>query len=632
MFPISPLIAYALFPAVMMAPFHLMTCLEQTISRHFPTGHVIVFSLPSEEISTPRRSIHNANEKIVSISDVIAYVSNKTKLPLLISTDSQEFERDIPEPQHGYVIFLFPEEDILDSLEIQIEALRSYTFSYNRRGRFVVVVLDGWLGKSQTLAKDILITLWKMDNIVNSVVMIRTSGDIENTSDEEHFGLYDVYTLFPYQSEHCGESEDVVLVGQWTPANGFENSDTLFPEKVPPDLRGCIWTAEISYSPPYGFLNNYTDVNGNVAYELEGVNSVFLQFASRGMNFSLRFVKWLSLNDWYVRMTNANVISIGYNALSPQLCSFADVTVPHFYISIDLYVPRALRNAVSGNFLQVFSVLVWSLLVLLLILVAVLFRSYQRDETSLSRAPFSECLLKAWAVHLSVSVDCASKKPEFRVFFILFVLYCFAVNTIFQSFFTSFLVEPGFEKQIETIEDLNQRDMPLFLTDGMKLFEYFTGFSLSEKFKTVESCSDTTKCLENVCNRRSGAVLVEKHFAEYQQALAGVGDDQKLYNIWTVVSFFLVFTFRKGLPLQERFNSFIHKCLESGLPHRYYCELIRNITIENVNRNLESTDLFIAFNLAHLKMCFLLLGLGYVVSLFVFISERNSTLMCKRGH
>ncbi|PSN30757.1 hypothetical protein C0J52_25967 [Blattella germanica] len=148
--------------------------------------------------------------------------------PLLISKDSQSTDADIPQPHHGYVIFLLPDEDIITSVEGQIDTLQTFSFSYNWRAKFIIVVLLENNDEPHSVSKEILNTIWIKDNIVNAVVIVR-AVNIHKAPKNEEKELYDIYSLFPFRSEYCGESNDTDL-DQWTLSEGFLNGNELMPK------------------------------------------------------------------------------------------------------------------------------------------------------------------------------------------------------------------------------------------------------------------------------------------------------------------------------------------------------------------------------------------------------------------
>ncbi|PSN33897.1 hypothetical protein C0J52_09549 [Blattella germanica] len=87
---------------VMMTSLQMMMCLEEIITRNFPSGEVIVFSLPSNVSDTEPRhlhSTHDVSDDITFINSLIAQVNDKTKWPLVISPKPQSVDAIIPEPQ-----------------------------------------------------------------------------------------------------------------------------------------------------------------------------------------------------------------------------------------------------------------------------------------------------------------------------------------------------------------------------------------------------------------------------------------------------------------------------------------------------------------------------------------------------
>jgi hypothetical protein len=63
----------------------------------------------------------------------------------------------------------------------------------------------------------------------------------------------------------------------------------------------------------------------------------------------------------------------------------------------------------------------------------------------------SHRLYNAWAISMGVSVTQLPTTSKLRVFFLIYVCYCFAMSTVFSAFFVSYFVEPRYGKKIETL-------------------------------------------------------------------------------------------------------------------------------------------------------------------------------------
>jgi hypothetical protein len=60
---------------------------------------------------------------------------------------------------------------------------------------------------------------------------------------------------------------------------------------------------------------------------------------------------------------------------------------------------------------------------------------------------------------MGVSVPQMPRTTNLRVLFFVFVCYCFAMSTVFQAFFTSFLVASGYGKEIASFDQAMHSDL-----------------------------------------------------------------------------------------------------------------------------------------------------------------------------
>ncbi|PSN33218.1 Ionotropic receptor 710 [Blattella germanica] len=601
------LLIVVFIPMMLMTPLNVMICLQEIISKEFRPGEVLVFSLPS--------TIPVGDMWI--IDEAISNISSKEMWSLMISTDSQSTDADIPEPHHGYVIFLLPEETIITSLEGQIENLQTFSFSYNRRAKFIIVVLLDVNDDPHTLSKEILNTIWIKDNIVNAVVIVR-AVDIHYAQIDEDTKLYDIYSLFPFRSEYCGESNDTHLLDQWTLSEGFLNGTELMPEKLPNDLLGCVLLIYVYPVPPYVFIEeNYIDTE--VSYDFDGLTLVFLNFISEAMNFSTKFIIDKGWDGVIRRLMEGRGISVGAIVMIPQMYSYADLSVPYAYTDYLLYVPCAKKNPLSGNFLKVFFTSVWLISVMVLFIVSTLFFILQKNEFNLDGYnTFSSCILNVWAVFLSVSVPCMPTATQFRIFFFLFLCFCFALNTVFQSFFTSYLIDTGYGKQIESIEDLNEMGVTFLSNEFINYGEQITGLSFLSNFKYIKYCDSYRECCMEMLKYRNSSVLEEKFKVEYYASILGVDN---LCTIWRYDKTRIVIAVSRGHPVLDKFNYFIQKCLENGFLERYWSIFLWRNKVVNVNKENEEIFSYSSFGLKHLQICFSFLVIGHILSIFTLCSE-----------
>ncbi|PSN30752.1 hypothetical protein C0J52_25970 [Blattella germanica] len=581
-------------PVAIMTPLNIMICLEEIISKQFRPGEVIVFSLPS---TIP-------DEDMLIIDGAISNISSKEKWPLLISSDSQSTDADIPEPQNGYVIFLVPDEDLLTCLEIQIETLQTFSFSYNRRGKFIIVVVLEEFEDSHILSNEILNTVWNKDNIVNAVVIIRAMVKYDATMNQDR-EVYGIYSLFPFQSEHCGEFNNSDLLDQWTLSEGFLKGNDLMPEKLPKDLLGCFLHIDIYNIPPLVFISNYSDTKAS--YDIDGIILVFLNFISEAMNFSIKFEIDKGWNSIYERLLEGRCIAVGGYIMVPHSFSYADVPIPYLYGDFLLYVPCAKKNPSSGNVLKVFSTVVWLLSLSVLLLVSVLFFILQRNDSTLfCYNTLPSCVLNAWAVFLSASVPGMPTGSMFRIFFFLFVCFCFALNTVFQSF----LRHPGNEKQIENIDDLNEMGVTFLFNDFINFVEQLTGNKFVSDFKYTKHCEPYDECCKEMLKFENCSILENHLKVEYYASVVRV---DRLCTVWRYERAAMVFLMSRGHPILASFNYLIEECFENGFFERYWSLILWSNRVMHITDETEDVFYYSTFGLDHLQICFSFLAIGYIL-------------------
>jgi hypothetical protein len=103
---------------------------------------------------------------------------------------------------------------------------------------------------------------------------------------------------------------------------------------------------------------------------------------------------------------------------------------------------------------------------------------------------------------MAVSVPQQPTTSTLRVFFFLYVCFCFAISTVFQAFFVSYLVEPMYEKKLETLDELLQSDVVYSIHPSVSFVKGYPNIpefvDFVEQKRLKEDCSDLRKCVERM--------------------------------------------------------------------------------------------------------------------------------------
>jgi hypothetical protein len=227
-----------------------------------------------------------------------------------------------------------------------------------------------------------------------------------------------------------------------------------------------------------------------------------------------------------------------------------------------------------------------------------------------------------------VSVPQQPTASGLRVFFFLYVCFCFAISTVFQAFFVSFLVEPNYEKRLETLDDLLHSDVVYGYHPALKLlqdtFDYPEFVKFQEKKELQEDCSDNRKCIERMITQRDIATLSSQTYATYVALKMGTVDVGKLICSLDEreISGTLAVLFKKGNPLLDQFNILMRRYLEAGLQEKLRSEQRHQASLQGRGAIGEAAgDVFFPVSVSHLKPAFAVLLVGIVLSSVVFIGE-----------
>jgi len=389
---------------------------------------------------------------------------------------------DTPVLHHSYILFVWNEEAgrYNETLENQLEILK-YSTSWNPRGNFLVVVTDSHHEPAHLLAAHICSVLWEVARIVNVVILIPNqfpyrSLHAMNSTKTTAADRLNLYTWFPFKFGRCGEVQDIILIDEWLFENNgrFSENVHLYLAKFPKDLMGCpIKLATIGFSPYVIMTRKYTQNDGSIPYEMTGLSVEILKFVCDVMNLTTIFLapsQGMNVES-YVKVIGEfedglSDVIVGTIPLIPFiLTSTFDHSIPYLHSQYKLFAPCPKAIPGTEKILTIFSLSVWLTIGLVLLLTTAVFWCagngpcrplYNETHTYQS---LSYSFQNAWAVFVGVSVPQQPTNSSLRFFFFLYVCFCFAISTIFQAFFVSYLVEPNYEKKIETFDELLESDL-----------------------------------------------------------------------------------------------------------------------------------------------------------------------------
>jgi hypothetical protein len=201
--------------------------------------------------------------------------------------------------------------------------------------------------------------------------------------------------------------------------------------------------------------------------------------------------------------------------------------------------------------------------------------------------------------------------------------HCLAVNTVFQAYLTTFLVDPGFEKSI---------------TSGTKYgfsSTYFDrNFNDKANSKDVEilrnriDCEDVVTCLLWTAKYRNISSICDPRWVEYLYYGSDYSDKFRGYQPCTlkempVLVTELLMVLKKGSIFLDRVNEIIYRLVESGIP-AYFVKVVREsreFLISKSSFSKTQADEYSALTMNHMQSAFYLLLFGHALGLISFLME-----------
>ena len=445
-----------------------------TISRSFRKYVSNIRSAVS--IPVPQR------DHLQTVNVILGKLHEGTRWPIELFRPSGDDTADTSVLHHSYILFVWNEEtsSLNETLQNQVENLK-YSTSWNPRGRFFVVATDSSNEPAHLLAAHVCSILFQLARIVNVVVLIPNQTAYRplhamSTKKATAADRLNLYTWFPFRVGTCRGVKDVILLHNWVFENNgrFTENAHLYPTKVPKNFMRCPIKLGTLGLQPYAIMTeNSTQNDGSTEYILTGLAVEMLKLICEKINLKAVFLP-PSLNlEIFSRVKQrvdldeglSDVLS-GTLPLTPfVVTSSFYATIPYIFVNVNMLVPCP--KAIPGleKVLTFFSLSVWLTIGLVLLLTTALFwcagngpyRSmYNETHTYQS---LSNCFYNVWAVFVGVSVPQQPGTSILRVFFFLYVCFCFAISTVFQAFFVSYVVEPKYEKKLETLEELLDSDV-----------------------------------------------------------------------------------------------------------------------------------------------------------------------------
>jgi hypothetical protein len=456
-----------------------------------------------------------------------------------------------------------------------------------------------------------------------------------------------IYTWFPFRGPNqCSDVDEAVLLDVWLMTGGgsFVRNSFLFPKKLSGNFQGCGLRVATVMPPTTGVRRTQNSRSRSLVAQNLAHGTRLLQLITKAMNMTITFPpqvkKFHTVQDEsgnYVGytallMTDEADMALGGITRTTTSTILIDVTKSFFQIIWEWYVPCPVKFPGWKSIFRIFSPTAWlSILlaaVLAIIVIVFLARFGLKEYESFRRVV--DAITDVWALILGVSVSPLPRTVPLRVFFSAWVCYSLAINTVFQAYLTTFLVDPGYEKSIASTEEVftsgikygfhsiffdrnfNDRNIPMnkkILENRIACDDITTCVRWTVKYRNI-SCISTTIVLENLLyNSEYSDEFKDYSYCELKETLVLVTDE--------------LMALQKGSPFLDPLNKIIGRLTESGLTT--YLEKFdpetKSFKKTNPSTSVPFLDEYSPLNINNLQPAFFLFIFGNCMGLVAFVLE-----------
>jgi hypothetical protein len=547
------------------------------------------------------------------------------------------------------------DENITGALSRQMQQLH-HARPLNHRALFLIVLCFSAPLHPDNLALRIFQDVWANYNIAQVLLLlpyVNTTKSYVNilSGAKETIGkkAFHLYTWHPHSSEgNCANVNSINLVDKWlvkTDGNFFHNAN-LYTNTFSRDFIGCTMKVALLLFP-----ETAVELPGSTNKKYYGLEFNILINILKKLNLSAEFKVFFPANSSNIKFRTDLIeetayeevdISVGGLVMSERFKSLVDFTVSYAETAIKWYVPRARYAPCFESAFRMFSLCTWISLFCVSLLVAVLMCviatrvNKYRSHESYNYMTLQSSAYILWSIFAGVGVPQLPKTSTLRILLSMVLCYSFALTIIFQSYFTSFWINPRFDKQISSVKDILDLGIEYGCTSDIA--GYLEGIDESEYQNIKEhrvKCKDQFQCFIRVMKNRNFACIANTFFVE--PLLTWGGAKGKVCTISNdIVRLRSVMYLKKGHPLLDRFNKIIRWMTEGGLQTRrandLYLENKRRAVLSfyydngtsDYNNDGDDTNLetgYFPFSVTHLQMAFYSFLIGCILGCVVLVGE-----------
>ena len=447
----------------------LMKCLLYITNTYLKSPWQIYIPLPYFIFSKDNPNIHKFAEEYVKE----IHGSHEFGVLNTITEENEIVDTKGHTRPAAVVIMLLDWE--LDE-RVLIKFLYELWLNLNRHDDVKIVILSNLYSNNTATSSyltDIFKNTWvfKDNGAFEKIIRFADTIVLRYNENSKERTLVDVYGWLPKeQTDHCvKEISKIKLFDTWNASdNGFIHNSELFPKKEVTNFHGCpIRIVSNNFEKSFlQYANKLKDPEYNTMYQI-----------SRLANFTFTIGEETP-DSWIHNIRNGETdIFISLESTRQlDLETFIALGYP-IIIKMDsmkMYVPIGSPIPNWQALIKTFSPKLWFKVIVAHFLFSIVYFVFQKKDSSIQELNKGSFISFLYTLQLSLGMPIAinTKSYRFLTLIIICIFYYVQMNTAYKSSLTSFLINPGRQNPIASLEDFAGSDLNIasMLTRGTKDF------------------------------------------------------------------------------------------------------------------------------------------------------------------
>lgn len=181
---------------------------------------------------------------------MLSAVNKETALPLCVYRLDRKFLKNteviLPNKPHSYLVFNWPVKEhsrLLDSVSSQLNVFVQKCILTHGRGLLSLQLATARI--TTDFLRKVIDFLWSQFKVENFIIVLPSLNHSQYSINENVHRLvemkdYDIFSYFPYETDHCGDHFQSVLMDKCYMENVGEPSHNVqpFTNKIPNNFAG----------------------------------------------------------------------------------------------------------------------------------------------------------------------------------------------------------------------------------------------------------------------------------------------------------------------------------------------------------------------------------------------------------